>query len=135
MQGLMPWLPTIVTLLTAALALGGSKNQLTTIADTLKDLKVETSKLGAQVQETITAKVVTGVQMDAISTRLNEIVAKCALQEGHIAELRDVLARTRTDVFETLRESDAEQTRLRHSLRDEINAVLARCNLSPTPRP
>lgn len=97
MPTILPWLPTIVAVITAALALGGAKSELTAIRADLAETRAEYKALVVHVQETLTAKAVTQLHLETL----------------------------RADV-EALKASRLADTEVRHRLRDEVLAQIAR---------
>lgn len=97
MTGLFAWLPTLVAVITAALALGGARSRLDAITEALSETRAEYKALGALVQEVLTARAVTAL---------------------HVETLRASVAS-----LEAAREVDRE---VRHALRAEVFGQIAR---------
>ena len=63
---LIQWLPTIVAVITAALALGGANSQLREISADLAETRAEYKALALHVQDVLTAKAITALHVDTI---------------------------------------------------------------------
>ena len=117
MQPLLAWLPTIVAVITAAVALGGSRTKLDTIETLLREVRSEGKDLAAKVQETLTAKAVTSLAIDQLRAQTAALDAECARLSAELSALR------------------THETEARHKLRDEMQSHLTRLETRIDARP
>lgn len=106
MNALLPWLPTIVAVITAAVALGGSRTKLDTIEALLREVRSEGKELLRQVGDALKGVAVHDERMEAFEARIRALEA---------AQIRE--------------------TDLRHKDRDSINSAIAHLEARIDARP
>ena len=106
MSALLPWLPTIVAVITAAVALGGSRTKLDTIEALLREVRSEGKELLRQVGDALKGVAVHDERMEAHEARIRALEAAL------------------------IRETD-----LRHKDKDAFNAALAHLEARIDARP
>lgn len=111
MSTLLPWLPTIIAAIGAAIAAGGARSQLADLATALKetrtDVRAQIAQLDSRVQEVVLAKAVSAEKHMAHDTAIASI-------RDEIRSIRASLDALRTETTET-----------RHAFREEIGQRLA----------
>ena len=130
MGALLPWLPTIVAMITAALALGGSRNKLDTIETLIKEVRGESKDLAARVHEVLTAKAVTAAELAALRSDHASLRAECERRRDEVAALSSELHAMADRLRSEIATMAATERDLRHKLAESVNATIRELELS-----
>lgn len=124
MNTILPWLPTLIAALTAALALGGSRAKLDAIEGLLKDVRSEGAELAKSVHEVLTAKAVTAAELAALRAENASLRTENDRRREEVTALGAELRATVEKIRGELAALASSERDLRHKHAEQVNTAI-----------